>query len=111
MNILKDSDVNIWRLMDKIIIDIPELISQPVYIGQNPLNGTYKRGFEGDYKCEKLKSGNVHDQNSEGQDLGSKYFGIDDLDMDTIEAIEIVAALIRSSMDESGVENSLSGFR
>jgi ATP-dependent DNA helicase RecG len=92
MNILKDSDVNILEVDGyKIIsIDIPraDYSQKPVYIGQNPLNGTYKRGFEGDYKCSETEvKAMFADQNSEGQDLRVlEYFGIDDLDMDTIKS-------------------------
>lgn len=57
-------------------------------MGQNPFTGTYKRGFEGDYKCTEAEvKAMFADQSSEDQDLRIlEYFSIDDLDMDTIKS-------------------------
>ena len=55
-NILKDDDVEVLQFDDSYVvkIHIPQATRQqkPIYKGQNPLQGTYKRQYEGDYKCD-----------------------------------------------------------
>jgi len=54
-NILKDEDVTVLQFDDSYIIKIhiPQATRQqkPIYKGHNPLHGTYRRQYEGDYKC------------------------------------------------------------
>jgi len=56
LNILKDRDVIELNLEGKIVlqINIPRAKREerPIYKGQNPLQGTFLRNFEGDYKCD-----------------------------------------------------------
>ena len=53
INLLKDEDVEIVKQDDisLIVIHVPraEFNIRPVYIGENPYKGTYKRNHEGDY--------------------------------------------------------------
>ena len=55
VNILTDRNVEIQELDGKkiICIDVPRAYryDKPVYIGGNPINGSYRRNWEGDYKC------------------------------------------------------------
>ncbi len=55
-NILTDAHIIELSLNGKNIIkiDIPRAKREerPIYKGQNPLQGTYSRNFEGDYKCD-----------------------------------------------------------
>lgn len=55
VNILTDRNVEIQELDGKkiICINVPRAFrhDKPVYIGGNPLNGSYRRNWEGDYKC------------------------------------------------------------
>jgi predicted HTH transcriptional regulator len=55
VNILSDKDVAVQEIYGKkiISIDVPraQRADKPVYIGGNPMSGTYRRNGEGDYKC------------------------------------------------------------
>ena len=57
VNILTDKNVEIKEINGKRIIAITvpraQRYDKPVYIGDNPLSGTYRRNGEGDYKCSK----------------------------------------------------------
>jgi len=56
-NLLADRDAQIVRLDQPsravIRINVPraDRHQRPVFLGANPLNGTYRRNFEGDYLC------------------------------------------------------------
>ena len=73
-----------------IVIDIPraERNRRPVFIGGNPLTGTYRRGHEGDYRCteEQVKRlmADASVRPSDGEVLPN--YGIDDLDRESLSA-------------------------
>jgi len=54
-NLLNDSDVSEQRIDGKtvLMIAIPraDRRQRPIFIGQNPVTGTFRRNFEGDYRC------------------------------------------------------------
>ncbi|HHY73322.1 MAG TPA: AAA family ATPase [Bacillus bacterium] len=54
-NILVYKDIKIVRVNEKelVTIKVPRAArgQKPVYIGNNPFAGTYRRGFEGNYNC------------------------------------------------------------
>ena len=56
LNILRDKDIIELNLEDKVVlrINIPRAKREerPIFKGQNPLQGTFLRNFEGDYKCD-----------------------------------------------------------
>src|SRR5262249_39607416 len=60
---------------------------RPVYVGQNPLTGTYRRTFEGDYRCTHDEVGRLlADRAEEPADSRVlERFGIDDLDPPTLQ--------------------------
>ena len=53
INVLKDEDVYILQEGDicLLVIHVPraEFNMRPIYVGENPYKGTYKRNHEGDY--------------------------------------------------------------
>ncbi len=55
-NILKDDDIEVLQFDDSYVvkIHIPQATRQqkPIYKGENPLQGTYRRQYEGDYNCK-----------------------------------------------------------
>jgi len=55
VNLLRNSDIRSIKEDGKnlILVHIPQASrkQRPVYIGSNPLGGTYQRNNEGDYKC------------------------------------------------------------
>ena len=57
VNILSSKNVSVEVVDGKriIVITVPraQRFDRPVYIGENPLSGAYRRNGEGDYKCTK----------------------------------------------------------
>ncbi len=55
-NLLLEKDVAVVERegLNVLMIRVPRAtrLQRPVYIGANPLTGTYRRNFEGDYKCD-----------------------------------------------------------
>ena len=55
-NILNEKDVQVVQEkgLDIIQINVPRASrhQRPVYLGKNPLTGTYRRNYEGDYRCD-----------------------------------------------------------
>ncbi|MHB1462845.1 MAG: AlbA family DNA-binding domain-containing protein [Armatimonadota bacterium] len=86
-NLLRNDDVKIVSVDGKnvIVMTIPRAsVSQrPIYIGQNPIVGTFKRNSEGDYRCndDQVKR-MLADQSSDWYDSNIlEHFTIDDLDL------------------------------
>ena len=59
---------------------------RPIYVGLNPLEGTYRRNHEGDYKCQPEEVGRMlADQSLEPSDARIlPYFSLTDLDADSL---------------------------
>jgi ATP-dependent DNA helicase RecG len=57
-----------------------------VYVGLNPLEGTYRRNYEGDYKCRREEVGRMlADQSEQPADsLILEHFSLDDLDAQSL---------------------------
>lgn len=91
VNILKDEDVFIVEEDDisLIVIRVPraDYKFRPVYVGENPYKGTYKRNHEGDYHAtEHEVRAMMRDQNPDGNDsLILEYYTIDDTDSETMK--------------------------
>lgn len=55
-NLLSNKHVKVIKFgkLDVISIDVPRASrsNRPVYLGKNPMTGTYRRNHEGDYLCE-----------------------------------------------------------
>ena len=91
VNILKDEDVFIVKEgnISLIVIHVPraDYKFRPVYVGENPYKGTYKRNHEGDYHAtEHEVHAMIRDQNPDGNDsLILEYYTMDDIDSDTIK--------------------------
>ncbi len=69
-NLLTNTDVSEVKTDEGVIlaIRIPQATryQRPVYLGQNPLTGTYRRNYEGDYHCTEQEVGRL----AEGSDNG-----------------------------------------
>ncbi len=90
VNVLKDEDVFIVEDGERklLVIHVPraDFNMRPVYVGENPYKGTYKRNHEGDYHAtEHEVRGMIRDQNLEGND-GTilEYYTMDDIDKETL---------------------------
>lgn len=92
VNILKNEDVFDVEIDGKtlVVIHVPraDYSSRPVFVGENPFNGSFKRNHEGDYHCtnEEVRA-MIRDQNAEGNDgMVIEHYTMDDIDMDTLRA-------------------------
>ena len=86
VNLLSQSDVHPLSANGTtvVVIKVPRATrrQRPVFTGQNPLTGTYRRNNEGDYHCTQDEVGRMlADQAEEPADsFILEYFGLDDLD-------------------------------
>ena len=91
INLLTESMVRDVEVSGKklIVIRIPraERRQRPVYVGQNPLVGTYRRNNEGDYHCpDEVVRRMLADQTGEPADCRIlEHFGLDDLDETSLQ--------------------------
>lgn len=89
-NILKDEDVFIVEEsgVSLIVIKVPraDYKMRPIYIGENPYKGTFKRNNEGDYHATEHEiRGMIRDQNPDGNDgMILEYYTMDDIDKETL---------------------------
>ena len=92
VNILKDENVFTVDVDGKnvVVIDIPpaDYRQRPVYINGNPVKGTFKRTYEGDYHCNEVEvKAMVRDANEHGCDgLLIEDYTMDDIDMPSLQA-------------------------
>lgn len=90
INLLTDDDVGIVEdgSIRLIVIHVPraDFNMRPVYVGENPYKGTYKRNHEGDYHATEHEiRGMIRDQNPEGNDNQIiEYYTMDDIDKETL---------------------------
>nr|VFK33163.1 MAG: Predicted transcriptional regulator, contains HTH domain [Candidatus Kentron sp. MB]VFK76029.1 MAG: Predicted transcriptional regulator, contains HTH domain [Candidatus Kentron sp. MB] len=89
-NLLEGDDVVVTNHQDKAIlaIHIPraEHHQRPVFVGQNPLTGTYQRRFEGDYRCTEQEVRNMYADRTEppADSRILPHFTLADLDLDSL---------------------------
>lgn len=90
-NLLTDQDVQLMPVAGRTVlaIRVPRASrrQRPVYVGQNPIDGTYRRNYEGDYKCrpEDVRR-MLTDQTEESHDTRVlEHFGFDDLDPTSVQ--------------------------
>ena len=91
-NLLREDDIWIGKFRDKelMIVHVPQAryTQRPVYINGNPIKGTFKRNYEGDYHAdeEEVKA-MLRDSSETGIDGQLiEYYTFDDLDSETIRA-------------------------
>lgn len=91
VNILIDRDVYVVEdeKTKLIVIEVPraDYKLRPVYVGENPLKGTYKRNNEGDYHCtaDEVRA-MIRDQNPDGNDgLVLEHYTMEDIDKDSLK--------------------------
>ena len=109
VNILKDEDVYKVEEDGKtvIVINVPraDYKIKPVYIGENPFKGTFKRNHEGDYHATEYEvKAMIRDQNTEGNDgMVLEHYDMNDIDTDTLR----VYRQLFSTVNPDHVWNSL----
>lgn len=60
---------------------------RPVFLGQNPLTGTFRRNFEGDYRCTEQEVGRMLSDRAEAPADSRilEHFSLDDLDRSSLQ--------------------------
>ncbi len=90
-NLLSDGDVSevVENGKSLLAIRIPEATryQKPVFVGQNPMTGTYRRNYEGDYHCSDTEVARMMSDASD-QPADSKileHFGMEDVDPPSLQ--------------------------
>lgn len=104
-----------------IIFNVPRspIADRPVYVGRDPLTGTYRRGHEGDYKCtpsevrQMFADANI-DAPADSRLL--EFFGMDDIDIDSLNQYRQRMAVANPDHVWLGLDNKeflkkLGGYR
>jgi len=92
VNLLTNNMVKVVTIegMQVIEICIPRAKrkQRPVYVGQNPLTGTFRRNYEGDYRCdEETVRRMLAEQVEDARDARLvEHFDLNDLQMETVNA-------------------------
>ena len=90
-NILVDDDVYVLTHdnVSLLVIEIPkaDFATRPVYKGENPYKGTFKRNHEGDYHAKEYEvRAMIRDQSDKGNDSTIlEGYTMDDIDQDTLK--------------------------
>lgn len=90
--ICTESDVRLVQIngRDLLLIRVRRAArtQRPVFVNGNPLTGTYKRNFEGDYHCAEAEVRQMlRDASAEPQDgMVLEGFGLEDLDAESLKA-------------------------
>ncbi len=122
VNILKDENVYIVEEdgISLIVINVPraEFNMRPVYVGENPYKGTYKRNHEGDYHATEHEiRGMIRDQNPEGNDnMILEYYTMDDVDKETLRKYRQIFEIrndghVWNPLDDKSFLEKLGGYR
>lgn len=122
LNLLNDGDVAEFAHETGLIVAIrvPQAgrYQKPVFLGQNPLTGTYRRNYEGDYRCTEQEVGRMLSDRSE-QPADSRileHFGMADLDLPSLQQYRQRFASHKPthpwlSEDDIGLLSKLGGWR
>ena len=121
-NILKDEDVFIVEEfgISLIVIKVPraDYKMRPIYVGENPYKGTFKRNNEGDYHATEYEiRGMIRDQNPDGNDgMILEYYTMDDVDKETLRKYRQIFEIrndghVWNSLNDKSFLEKLGGYR
>ncbi|MDD6067251.1 MAG: ATP-binding protein [Succinivibrio sp.] len=104
VNLLIDSNVYPLTIDDKtvVVIEVPraDCTQMPVYVGDNPIKGTYRRNGSGDYHCiENEIKAMFRDQVEDPRDRKLFYPGLSINDLES-ESIKRYRQLFNTSHDK-----------
>lgn len=122
INLLKDEDVEIVEEgnISLMVIHVPraDFNMRPVYVGENPYRGTYKRNHEGDYHATEHEiRGMIRDQNPEGNDNQIiEYYTMNDIDKETLRKYRQIFEIrndghVWNSLEDKSFLEKLGGYR
>lgn len=122
INILKDEDVFIVEDtgISLIVIKVPRAgyKLRPVYVGENPYKGTFKRNNEGDYHAADFEvDGMIRDKNPDGNDgMILEYYTMEDIDKETLRKYRQIVEIrneghVWNSLDDRLFLEKIGGYR
>ena len=122
VNILRDEDVFVVEedSIKLIGIHVPraDYKLRPVYVGENPYKGTYKRNHEGDYHATEHEiRAMIRDQNPDGNDgMILEYYTMDDIDKETLRKYRQIFEIrndghVWNALDDKSFLEKLGGYR
>jgi predicted HTH transcriptional regulator len=110
-NLLQEHDVQIVMIESKalLLIYVPRALrtQRPVFAGENPLTGTFRRNYEGDYRCD-IQT--VHRMIAEAQEETRdsrilRGFSLDDVQTETLSAYRNAFASTKPSHPWIGLDS------
>lgn len=121
-NLLRDDMVSVLTLgghkVLKIQVPRASRHERPVYVGKNPMDGSFRRNYEGDYRCDdatvrRMIAEQVEDARDQRILPG---FGFDDLDPTTLKQYRQLFTVRHidhpwSALDDQEFLRALGGFR
>ena len=122
-NLLKNDDVECVKFNDYniMLFHIPcaSREQRPVFRTTNPYNGTFKRNFEGDYKCTEKEVQRMFADANVSNPADSRIlrnYTIDDLDMESLQQYRQLFATARPNhpwlgFDDKKLLEKLGGYR
>jgi ATP-dependent DNA helicase RecG len=123
VNILKENDVIVGQYKGNkylvFVIPSADRSMRPVYRGLDPYTGTYKRNYEGDYKCTKDEVSRMFadaDLNQTPDERILANFSIEDIDMESLVQYRRMFASIRPghvwlTLDDESFLRKLGAYR
>ena len=122
VNLLKDEDVEIVEEnnISIMVIHVPraDFNMRPIFVGENPYKGTFKRNHEGDYHATEHEiRGMIRDQNPDGNDNQIiEYYTMDDIDQETLRKYRQIFEIrneshVWNSLDDKAFLEKLGGYR
>lgn len=121
-NLLNNQDIRIVSVAGKpvLVVQVPRANrrQRPIFVGQNPLEGTYRRFNDGDYLCSRDEvSRMLADQSTEAQDSRIlEHFTLEDLDAASLQQYRNIFRALDASHpwlaeDDRGLLAKLGGWR
>ena len=90
-NLLSDTDIHTFADGQRhfVAVTVPRAsrLQRPVYIGPNPMTGTFRRAEEGDYRCQddEVRRMLADQSDSPADAQVVEHFGLTDFDPDTVK--------------------------
>ena len=90
-NLLRDDDVRAVEDEGRqfVVVNVPRAsrLQRPVFVGPNPMTGTYRRAEEGDYRCsdDEVRRMLADQSDTPADSQIVEHFGLPDFDPDTVK--------------------------
>lgn len=122
-NLLKNDDVEVVKYsgFNIMLFHIPcaSREQKPVFRTTNPYNGTFKRNYEGDYKCTEKEIQRMFADANDSRPADSRIlsnYSLDDIDKESIQQYRQLFATARPNhpwlvMDDMTLLEKLGGYR